>query len=451
MYDFSRYWDLFWHNKMFHKGENPKILISNIDTIRFESYDNERIINSKENIDSIFSNNYLPVHESKLLSENRLCTIQELKDIKRKSGDRPYVMHPLSVEYLLSLRKANFKVRFVGMNHDNLEELRGEKTQFSIDDLANNYIGTQKRIDSAFIDKPELKKLFSPKSKLELSLMMHKVTRLETDSDYYKSIDRLFDKNITYNTEGLEGAFFEYLKDLVISNNLVIDKTALITNLNSRNAVKPYIKLLLEENKQYLTVKKRDIHRIISGSALVKLADRISNTIDDYETKKFSSHLKDTMKNLYLIDGLTNYLKNNNHTKKFITLNDYNNLLHFRNMLIHVTRDTLKNKIKSIVHNNIDNKVFRYTKEHADEERDIYRKMNGFNHVDKLETGGALNLYEGNIIRLWNRVMKGDKVYETKIDINPGEQYIALTSLNEIIKNYRKDNNFLLPGFEYVK
>lgn len=443
-----------WYEPIFPKEKNSDILISNLNEIKYGLLDEKnghtRILKSQQNIDSIFSNNYLSKDEIKLLSKNRLQTIIDLKDKTRESSeDRPYSMHTLSVEYLLSLVNANFKTRFTGMNHDNIEELRGERTQFSIDDLAKYYTRIQKTIDSTFIDTPQ-NQIFSPKDKLELCIRMHKVTRLETDSDYYKSIDRLFDTNISYKTEGLEGAYFEYLKDLMMDGAIPFDKNFPIT-LESIHVAKDYIQILLEENKNHLGLSKSVVHNSIAGSAMGKLADRISNTIDDYEGKQFSSHLKDAMKNLYLINGLTNYLTNHNGIKYIIGQESYNALKYLRNMLINVTDDMLNKKIDSLVEANSENKHFKHRKDYADEQRKEYRKLSGFTYIDKSDSGGSSNLYEKNIVTFWNKVMKGDKKYESELNRDSREQYVALTSLQEIIKNYRKNNNFILTGFENVK
>lgn len=443
-----------WYETIFPKEKNSILLISNLNEIKYGLLDEKnghtRILTSQENIDSIFENKDLSSSEIRLLSKNRLQTIIDLKDKKRESSEyRPYSMHTLSVEYLLSLVNADFKTRFTGKNHDNIEELRGKRTQFSIDDLANYYTRIQKTIDSTFIDTPQ-NQVFLPKDKLELCIMMHKVTRLETDSDYYKSIDRLFDANVSYKTEGLEGAFFEYLKDLMRSGAIPSNKNFPIT-LKSIHAAKDYIQILLEENSNHLGLSKSVVHNSIAGSAMVKLADRISNTIDDYKGKKFSSHLKDTMKNLYLIDGLTNYLTNHKGINHIIGQESYNALTYLRNMLITITDDMLNEKIDSLVENNSENKHFNHRKEYADEQIKEYKKRGGFTYIDKPSSGGSSNLYEENIVTFWNKVMKGDKTYEAELNYDSREQYVALTSLHEILKNYKRNNNFILIGFENVR
>ena len=448
MFELSKkHWDLFWYNRLFHVGDNPNRIISNINTISFEEYNSQRQIQSKEILHSLFSYINLSNNEIRLLSENRFQTIHELKHIKRKRGG-PYAIHPLSVEYLVSLLNVDSKTRIVAMNHDNLEELRTAKSSFSIDDLAKNYLGIKQRINSAFTNDED-KKLFTPKYCLDITLMMHKVTRLETDGDYYKSIDRLFEKNISYKTTGLEGAFYEFFKDQVKSKNINIDGHDYF-ELNTVDEFKPIIYDILSTNKEHLFLRKRDIHKIISSAALVKLADRISNTLDDYDKKKFSSYLKDTIKNLYLIDGLNEYISNK-YANKMINSHDNKNLCYLRNVLIDVTKDMLNSKINGLVKNNKENRHFFYIKEYADEQRKEFRDVNGFKRIDKIISGGSSNLYEGNILTLWNRVMKGDKEYESKINFNVGEQYITLTSLHEIIKNYKNNNDYRLPGFELVK
>ena len=356
---------------------------------------------------------YLPENQIDLLRKNSLSTINyfysEDKDGKpvplfRESGE-PYPIHSIDVQYILRAVNATLYSLIAGMNHDNVEHrieeekktLKKQDKELSneaLDDILDKVTGEQlNRLlihNVQGIDSKDLAKSI---------IVLQKVTRFESDENYYQSIDRIFSRDINENTLGLKTFFRNF-----------------------------------QERFGELTFERREITDIIDSAACVKLADRIANTLDTFKGQKFSDKLRILYKNMYAINKLTEYI-NKSENGKTINSKSFKQLKELKETLIRLNLVYLGKEKEDMLNRCKSDNFFKPLKALLDKEMINYAKSEGFRLVDY---GFDTNPYSGNIRRIWDKLIKKDADAISQLETTPFEQYIAITGFLEIIKSFGK-------------
>ncbi len=366
--------------EVIYKGETPERTKANDDLLK------------------LFPVGYLEQSEKEVFRENNKHQIKQYQQagLIRKSG-KPYVTHPLIVEYILSVEKAPLEALIGGIDHDSIEELVKSDSDKTIESLiADQYLRLEEISDGKI----------NPKTIAKTVVIVQKVTRFESDKNYYRSIDRIFDKNINKNTIGLE-LFYE----------------------------------IYEKKHGKLEFNKDEISDIIELSACVKLADRIANTLE-FESLDFSDRIKDIYKNKYVLNRVTDYINKFEEEQNIVVVNGNSHLYkmkRLKDLLLYVNNIRLKQELGEL-------EIDKTGKNNLDKEREEYIKQGGFDSVDY---GFDDNAYSGHLRSFWNKILKKEEesALKKRIETSSASRYVAITGLLEVNKRFEKNPEFTIKGF----
>lgn len=388
--------------------QSRKWIINSIEQIWKNKDFESRKDHNKKLTDFFNFQEYLPQADIDILRKNNFSTINyfyregKSKPEYRGSGE-PYPIHSIDVQYILRAVEAPTYALIAGMNHDNVEHrIEEEKKQLklqkkdiskeSLDEILDKVVGEQlNRLLSH--STPETNHFDLAKS----VIIMQKVTRFESDENYYQSIDRIFSKNITPNTPGLKTFFDEYLSkfgELNLNNQILTD--------------------------------------IIEAAAAVKLADRIANTLDHFKEQKTTDKLRVIYKNMYVINKAIEYLEMPRLDKYSKTSMIMKELV---DTLIDINHQSLQGELEDFLQKQRFNPFFLGYKPVMDRNLNDYIKNEGFISVDY---GFDNNQYSGILRSVWDRIIRKDVKIESKIEDKPREQYVAITGLLEINNIFSK-------------
>lgn len=442
--------DKIWQDYMsiFHSNHTKKY-IRWMETIRTHSREKIRK-NANDKLLNLFNLSHISLLNAYVIRENNKETIKWYKERKRKSGRRPYVVHPVSVEYLLSSLGVDEKVLISATRHDNVEfKIKDKKeknphiSDEDIDKFTNKMIIKEyheiKKIAKAAyrryardknIPKAELG-VFDIKKILYSCIITQKVTRYESDKNYLASIDKIVDEDITIDNPAFRGLFLEYLKD--IKKNKSLEETD------------------LEIFRRELTLSKEEIHNIISDAWLVKIADRISNTKDTYKKQPFSDKITDIYKNFLVVDSLRNYMKNSIEPNNYISEEKYRKLNYLSKMLLKVSMQRLYEEKIKFLERNKKNEKFCYWQKDINEE---LKKSKGlFSHIDSEPTDKQMS---GLVVTLYNKTLNKDENTKRILDKSSSleaikTQYKAIEGLIGVFSQYLKKPDFVMENMDVLR
>ncbi len=403
----------------FKKGLGKAVgITSDVEEEKNETnFTNNEIVN-------IMQINYLTPYGRAIIPKVTFGTIDLYnKQGKLRNSGSPYAVHPLSVGHILAELSFPYYVLAAGINHDNIEE-RAKNKQIDQgikpDDIPSLELLTNELFEHQFLASKETAKRSKARvtrvtdststlDKTELrelvysSIILQKVTRIESDENYYQSIERIFDRNITENTFGLKSIFegykYETGEELVLSDNEITD--------------------------------------IVEASACVKLSDRMSNTLDTYEEQTFTKRMKDVYKSAYVINRVTEYLNSHKDDSSAVKRENYQKMKYLRSVLIEANKRIIAKGMDNV---NSEMKA----KGEYDESFEEYKSKSGFSSIDY---GFDDNVYSGTIRGMWNEIVNNNEAVIEDVNKTMLQQYKALTVFEEINNSFMANDNFSLSGF----
>lgn len=422
---FRKYLDLF-------HAETTGKYINLINTIR---NDKNPEIRKKANDDllTLFDLNHVSEFHRYVIRENNKEMIKQYENKMRKSGKKPYAIHPISVEYLLSSLGLGVAILIGAGNHDNIEsdiaeqKRKGNAYLQNIETFTNYRMVREYKTLTNVYKKAALRMKKNDTSSLEkvsivdkkiifhTCLLIQKVTRYESDKNYPLSMDKIIDENINIANQKFTLMFLEYLKDIKNDDSLTESD---LDNFNDE-----------------LTLSKEETFNIIIDAFLVKLGDRISNSVDTYEKQSFSDKITDLFKNFIVIDLLRNYLKEHTHIQNYIGQFRYDALILLSDLLLYVSNERLNEERKKFDDANQNNESFQKWKNDTDIEEKIkkYAVDGGFRVVDPEVNDDIIT---GLVVSLFNKTLNKDASVKNLLNCDPMLQYRALASMTGIFREY---------------